>query len=49
MSNWVKKVPNFIIILALAVVYLAVGYLVGYFQGYQAGVDDYLEFIDNPR
>ena len=47
MTKWIKRLPLFVMILALALVYQACGYLVGYYQGYNAGQDDYLNFIES--
>lgn len=45
--NFIKKVPFFVLILILSLVYLACGYIAGYFIGYNHGQQDYFNFIEN--
>ena len=40
------NLPAFFWVIALAVVYLSLGLVVGYFMGYRDGVDDYRSILD---
>lgn len=41
-----KKIPSFILLLILTVIYLGAGFLIGYHEGYKAGQSDYMEYIN---
>jgi hypothetical protein len=41
-----KSVPSFVLFVALAVVYLGAGYFLGYHEGYKAGQEDYIEYLN---
>jgi hypothetical protein len=45
MKEILKKIPTFVFMFLLALLYLACGYLVGYYQGYQSGQDDYADLL----
>lgn len=46
MKNIFKKIPSFVLFVVLAVVYVGCGYVVGYHQGYKAGQEDYIAYIN---
>lgn len=41
-----KKIPGFILFILLSIVYLGCGFVIGYHQGYKAGQDDYIIYIN---
>lgn len=47
MKNLFKKIPGFILMTLLAIVYLGCGFIVGYHQGYKAGQKDYISYINH--
>lgn len=44
--NILKKFTSIFLFLILAIVYMICGYLIGFNQGYQAGQEDYLIYIN---
>lgn len=44
--NLFKKIPSFILFVLLAVVYIGCGFVIGYHQGYKAGQEDYIIYIN---
>ena len=47
MNDFIRKLPSFVLFLLLALVYLGCGYVAGYYQGYRAGQNDYMIYIEN--
>lgn len=41
-----KKIPSIVLFVLLAIVYITCGYIVGYHQGYKAGQEDYIIYIN---
>lgn len=44
--NLFKKIPSFVLFVLLAIVYIFCGYVIGYHQGYKAGQEDYIIYIN---
>lgn len=44
--NLFKKIPSFVLFVLLALVYIACGYVIGYHQGYKAGQEDYIIYVN---
>ena len=44
--NFIKKIPNALLLIGVAIIYVGCGYLIGYYQGYQAGQIDYINYIN---
>ena len=44
--NILKKIPSVALFVLLALVYITCGYVVGYHNGYKAGQDDYIVYIN---
>lgn len=42
----VKGIPSFVLFVLLAVIYLGGGYILGYNQGYRAGQEDYIAYLN---
>jgi hypothetical protein len=45
--NLIKNIPFFIMLVLLSIIYLACGYIAGYYYGYNQGQQDYFKFIEN--
>jgi len=43
----IKKLPFFVLLFILSIIYLACGYIAGYYIGYNQGQQDYFNFIEN--
>lgn len=41
--NFLKKIPFYIMLVLLSLIYLCCGYLVGYYQGYQEAINHKIE------
>jgi len=46
MIAFIKKIPSVLLFLLLALVYITCGYVIGYHQGYKAGQEDYIVYIN---
>jgi hypothetical protein len=44
--SFFKKIPSFILFILLALVYIGCGFVIGYHQGYKAGQEDYIVYIN---
>jgi hypothetical protein len=44
--NLLKKIPSVVLFVLLALVYIGCGFIVGYHQGYKAGQEDYIIYIN---
>jgi len=44
--NLFKKIPSFFLFVLLAIVYIGCGFVIGYHQGYKAGQEDYIIYIN---
>jgi hypothetical protein len=47
MLEYLKKIPMFIVLSVISLLYLIIGFLVGYYFGYQSGQEDYLNYLNN--
>ena len=46
MINFIKKIPSILLLVLLTVIYLTCGFVIGYHQGYKAGQEDYIMYIN---
>lgn len=46
MIEWLKKIPLFVLFVGLAIIYTALGFMLGYATGYQQGQADYVGYIE---
>jgi hypothetical protein len=46
MMDFLKKMPAFFLFLILSIVYLACGYMIGYYIGYTNGQQDYENYLN---
>lgn len=46
MMRFIKKIPSALLFMLLALVYITCGYVIGYHQGYKAGQEDYIVYIN---
>lgn len=44
--SFLKKIPSVLLFVLLAAVYIGCGFIVGYHQGYKAGQEDYIVYIN---
>ena len=47
MISWLKKIPAFVVFLTSSIIYLIIGYLLGYYHGYTSGQNDYFNYLNN--
>ena len=44
--NFFKKIPQQLLLIILAIVYIICGFVVGYHQGYKDGQKDYINYVN---
>lgn len=45
----IRKLPFYVLLFVLSVIYLACGFIAGYYLGYSQGQQDYFDFIEGMR
>lgn len=44
--SYLRKLPSFVMLLIMGILYIAVGYIIGYYNGYEQGIKDYVDTVE---